>query len=271
MPAAYAHHTFGQACIDKMPEQLKIICVCYRELFDFGVHGPDLLFYYKPLGSNEVNGHGSQLHHCSGRRFFAHCKEVYEASRETLGKQEREALLAYMIGFLAHFTLDSSAHDYINGQVVEGELSHNLIESQYEAFLMERDGFDPLKVDRSKPLVPSQYNAGIVANMFPFDETQILTSMKGQKASLHLFFSPHQVKKKAMRRLISIAKVGGDFGDLFLDKHKIPECVEINGEIDRRRKSAEEVFGKLLDEFINYLEGNGELSERFDIDFEGEG
>lgn len=271
MPAAYAHHTFGQACIDKMPEQLKIICVCYRELFDFGVHGPDLLFYYKPLGHNEVNGHGSQLHRWSGRRFFAHCKDVYEKCGETLSKQEREALLAYIIGFLAHFALDSSAHDYINGQVVDGVLSHNLIESQYDAFLMERDGLDPLQVDRSKPLVPSKYNAAIVANLFPFDEKQILTSMKGQKMSLHLFFSPHQVKKKAVRKLISIAKVGDSFGDLFLDRDKIPACEEINGEIYSRQKSAEEVFGRLLSELMNYLEGNGQLSERFNLDFEGEG
>lgn len=34
----------------------------YRSLFDIGLHGPDLLFYYRPLFSNPVNRIGFSIH-----------------------------------------------------------------------------------------------------------------------------------------------------------------------------------------------------------------
>ena len=57
MPTTYAHYRFGCDVLAAMPTDLREIVEKHRQLFDFGVHGPDLLFYDKPfppLGSTPL-------------------------------------------------------------------------------------------------------------------------------------------------------------------------------------------------------------------------
>lgn len=265
MPAAYAHHRFGDACLMAMPEKERGLCEEHRALFDYGVHGPDVLFYYHPLSRNPVNRYGSDLHHRSGREFFTGAAAAY---RET--GDDREKLRAYLIGFLAHFALDSSAHAYINGISASSGLSHNLVEAQYEAYLMRGDGLDPVGVDRSAPLLPTVERAAVIARVFPFDAAQVLEAMRGQKRVLGLFHSPLGVKKAVVRNAVSLLKIGGDFGDLFIERESLPECESMNREIDRCRALALERFPGMLAKLTALLADGTLPGERFDYDFEGE-
>ena len=54
MPTTYAHYKFGEEVIGALPRLLRSAIENNRELFDLGVHGPDLLFYYKALTKNPV-------------------------------------------------------------------------------------------------------------------------------------------------------------------------------------------------------------------------
>ena len=58
MPTTYAHYKFGGEVVNTLPRLLQRSIENNRELFDLGVHGPDLLFYYKALTKNPVNGQG---------------------------------------------------------------------------------------------------------------------------------------------------------------------------------------------------------------------
>ena len=49
MPTTYTHYQFGDRVYPQLPEALKQAVLSHRALFDIGVHGPDPLFYYKPL------------------------------------------------------------------------------------------------------------------------------------------------------------------------------------------------------------------------------
>lgn len=265
MPAAYAHHRFGDMCLETLPPKLKEVCSTYRELFDIGVHGPDVLFYNNPLSSNKVNRHGQELHHWRGEQFFYTAKHSF---REY--KTDKKAMLAYLLGFLAHFTLDSSCHDFVNEAAEDSGLSHNFIESQYEVFLMEKEGKDPMRVDRSLPLKATVRNAEIIARFFPFEENEVLKSMKGQKAVLHLFYSPTEKKKKAVRKVIEMLKIKGDFGDLFLDQEHLYQCGQMSEVIYSRQKAAVSIYPKLARNLVRYLQNKEELDEYFKYDFEGE-
>ena len=44
MPTTYAHYKFGKEVISALPRPLQSSIENNRELFDIGVHGPDLLF-----------------------------------------------------------------------------------------------------------------------------------------------------------------------------------------------------------------------------------
>ena len=49
MPSTYAHYRFGQEVLKELPNDIKKIIIENKELYDIGLHGPDLLFYYLPL------------------------------------------------------------------------------------------------------------------------------------------------------------------------------------------------------------------------------
>ena len=46
MPSTYAHRRFGANVLDHLPAPLREKLEAHRELYDIGLHGPDLLFYY---------------------------------------------------------------------------------------------------------------------------------------------------------------------------------------------------------------------------------
>ena len=62
MPTTYAHYKFGKEVISALPRPLQNSIEKNRELFDMGLHGPDLLFYYRPAVKNAVNKQGYELH-----------------------------------------------------------------------------------------------------------------------------------------------------------------------------------------------------------------
>ena len=55
MPSTYAHYRMGQEVYHNLTGKPKQIIEKYKELYDIGLHGPDILFYYKPLFANPVN------------------------------------------------------------------------------------------------------------------------------------------------------------------------------------------------------------------------
>lgn len=44
MPSTYAHRRFGANVLDHLPAPLREKLEAHRELYDIGLHGPDLLF-----------------------------------------------------------------------------------------------------------------------------------------------------------------------------------------------------------------------------------
>ena len=70
MPTTYAHYRFGQDVLEQLPADQRAVLLAHRPIFDFGVHGPDVLFYYRPMGKNPVNRKGYDCHSRTGRDFF---------------------------------------------------------------------------------------------------------------------------------------------------------------------------------------------------------
>ena len=48
MPSTYAHRRFGTNVLEHLPDELRAQLEQNRELYDIGLHGPDLLFYWHP-------------------------------------------------------------------------------------------------------------------------------------------------------------------------------------------------------------------------------
>ncbi|MDF2951137.1 MAG: hypothetical protein K0S18_720, partial [Anaerocolumna sp.] len=51
MPSAYTHFKFGMEVIKLLPMELQNIILKNKDLYEIGLQGPDILFFYKPLSS----------------------------------------------------------------------------------------------------------------------------------------------------------------------------------------------------------------------------
>ena len=119
MPTTYAHYIFGDEVLNILPQEYQNIIKRHRNIYDFGVHGPDIFFYYHGYKSNDVTKFGMTMHFEPAKIFFARAKEVYKTH------EEKEMMMAYILGFLTHFTFDSFAHSYIERKS-ELQISHNV-------------------------------------------------------------------------------------------------------------------------------------------------
>ena len=70
MPSTYAHYCFGKAVYRRLPQEIQEEIKAYSPLYMTGLHGPDILFYYKPLKSNAINRIGYGMHGRPADEFF---------------------------------------------------------------------------------------------------------------------------------------------------------------------------------------------------------
>ena len=49
MPTTYTHYTYGQEVFLMLPPKLQQKIRPYMDYYNIGVHGPDILFYYRCL------------------------------------------------------------------------------------------------------------------------------------------------------------------------------------------------------------------------------
>ena len=120
MPTTYAHYRFGRDVYKKLPPQLQAVIRSHGGLYNIGLHGPDLLFYYKAYIKNPVNQTGFAMHSRPGTEFFRQAASVIHTSRlhsRFSGKKPLSFIVsskyAYIFGFLCHFALDSRCHPYV--------------------------------------------------------------------------------------------------------------------------------------------------------------
>ena len=90
MPTTYAHYQFGKDVIRTLPGPLQKAIENHRQLFDIGLYGPDIFFYYRIFHKNRVNAIGYRMHEEYADTFFKHAAEVIEQSKN------KSAARAYM-------------------------------------------------------------------------------------------------------------------------------------------------------------------------------
>ena len=78
MPATYAHYKFGKAVYRSLPKEIRQILKENRAAYLLGLHGPDLVFYYRPFGKNRVNQLGVRMHKEKASGFFETGRRRYQ-------------------------------------------------------------------------------------------------------------------------------------------------------------------------------------------------
>ena len=190
MPSTYAHRRFGADVLDRLPAELQEKIAPYRELYDIGLHGPDLLFYYHAAKSTPVSALGNAMHEQPGAVFFERARGVVNKAKN------RDAALAYVLGFLCHFALDSTCHPRVEQDVRDSGVSHCEIETEFDNMLLRRDGKDPLHFLTASHIHPSMERAKVIAPFYQgITILQAYDAMKGMVAVHKLLLASSPAKR----------------------------------------------------------------------------
>ena len=258
MPTTYTHWRFGQECLETLPKKTREIVNNHRDIYDIGVHGPDIFFY--DLLHDDVKSYGYTLHGFSGKEFFEHAIEVYKEY------PDKEEMLAYMLGFLSHYTFDSQSHGYVERKMEVSGITHNKVESEYDGYLMRKDGRAVNLVDRSESLKPSREAARIISRFYPFDEAVMYRVFRAHKSFISAMNCMSPFKFKVVTKLLDLTGKDGN-RDIPVAFEESEICRDSNLRMEKLQAKALELYPTLYKSLMAAIRKQQKLSRYFDHDF----
>ena len=263
MPSTYAHYRFGQDVLKALPAKYRDTLLQEEDLFNIGLHGPDLLFYYKPFSHHPLHAEGGRMHRLTGREFFT------EAGRTFLERGARRADYVYLCGFMCHFALDRACHGYINDFERDRQVSHAEIESEFDRILLEKDGLDTIRTNLAAHIHASRRAAEVIAPYFPGASlTEVLAGIRSLRRFNVLLTLPghlgYRRVDRILQRLPSYDFIHGHLINLEPD----PLCDESSQVLVRRYEDAVADACLLIRGLLPALRGKKQWSALMDYDFE---
>lgn len=250
MPSTYAHYRFGKEVLEKINEDEKKIIERNIELYNIGLHGPDILFYFKPIFKNDISKKGHELHDKAGRYFFLKAAKVIKENKFD------EKYISYTYGVICHFALDIACHGYIDSKALEIGVSHVGIEADFDRELLVMDGYKPLKHCITKHIKPNLENAEIVSDFYEgVDETKIKKALKSIIFYNNILTTPSVIERKFIFALLKIAGAYDDIHEMFIYNEKNPKCIKSTEKLIELYNSAIENAVKLISEFRESMQG----------------
>lgn len=269
MPSTYAHKRFGERVFEKLPQALQEKINEHKTAFYLGLHGPDILFYYKPLSKNSNRKRGLDMHFAPAKDFFLQAaKKLVELDAPALETAEG----AYVAGFICHFGLDDACHGNIY-QLEDTGVSHGKIESEFDKHLLRADGLKIRGYNPAGHLKDEKGTAKAAALMLNATEEELKVAIKTIRTINGMFVSRCEPFHALAHGVLKIAKLDRKFGDMFLHRKDDERCTECNLVLEQNLLRAVDKTAELVNEYFENLEQiaqTGEMNKIFDKDFTGD-
>lgn len=260
VPANYAHYRFGVEMRKLMPGDIRRTVDRFRRLYDMGLHGPDIFFYYNPLYQTKIRELGRRFHKQSGRDFFSRaCRGIR--------LEPSQAAEAYLYGLLIHYCLDSVCHPYVLEQDGQGLAIHAEIEAEFDRFLLEKDGKSPACAQDLSPHM--QLTAGeceTAAKLYSGVKAEhIQTAVRNMARITKLLAIPEGTRRSILGKGMGL--VSGTYTSIMVPTRENPRCGHMNEELMTLYEKAKERFPELLLQISAHLTYNAPLGEEFSANF----
>ena len=254
MPATYAHLDFGRRVLSTIPEgELKALIDANPELFEIGLLGPDILFFYHPLSHHPVNRIGNRLHDESGASFLER-----QLCRNASAQQ-----VAYLLGFICHYALDSECHTLVEYYMEKTGRGHSDLETDLERVLMLRDGRDPFTYVASGNVRDTGVNAAVIAPFYGVKAREVKTALTTMKLVGRLLTPSSDLKHRLLTKVGRMMGEGSVVSQLTMDRVPDPVYDRSNRELMARMEQAVPVAVALMENFLAWRRGEDTLSQRF--------
>lgn len=256
MPGNYAHYRLGTRMIAGLPADMERTVCRFRQLYDVGLHGPDLFFFYSPLTKSTIGSLGRKFHHQTGQEFFGRCVRL-------LRLQPSEAGRAYLYGLLAHYALDAACHPYIKELHSSGQVDHARLESEFDRVLLAQDGKPPefaQAMGQHLQLTPGECQT-VAAFYPPAKAHHIKKSIKNMAFYSVQLAAPAGAKRRLLEKGMKILSPG-NLG-MLMPLQEDAACTSYIQPLLEQYAAAEERFPALLCKLQSHLTRGEALDEEF--------
>lgn len=157
MPAYLTHRAAGERVL----EQLDSNMVPNRNAYLLGCQGPDILYfrnYYPWRSAKETLRLGIDMHDKYVRALF---NKAFEFVR-TYGKEDKDELTSYFLGFITHYAIDKNAHPFVYQRAGDDNNLHHAIEFMWDSYTSkEQWNIEPKQFDISADVMYGDVGDGI--------------------------------------------------------------------------------------------------------------
>lgn len=259
MPSHYAHYRFGTRAIPSLPPDVRRSIQRFRQLYEMGLHGPDIFFYHNIFFRDKAVALGTKYHNETGSDFFGRvCKHLRLAPNE--------AAMAYLYGLVTHFCLDSTLHPFVLEQTAEGKIGHVELETEFDRFLLQLDGKQqPNTFDCSPHIRLTRGEYATVAEFYPpATAGAVHVSVRSMAASVRLLAMPNG----NFRRTVEGA-AGGKLRQHFMGRSPNKNCAHLDEPLLALYDQAEEKLPAMMEELLAHMRCNAPLGGLFEKTFNG--
>ncbi len=262
MPTTYAHYKFGKDVIGALPRPLEHAVENNRELFDIGLHGPDILFYYRAFMKNPVAEQGKEIHQKMGTEFFSHAAELIRTEEDSAKAR------AYIYGFICHFALDSECHKYIEKMIHVSGITHSEIEKEFDRYLLTEDHINPLTYHATKHIHARMENAEVISPFFEeLSPENVKKALGAMKFYDKLLLAPGEKKRKLLFGGMKLLGRYDSMHGMVMNEQPNPQCEQYCLLLKKLYAGAVPLAADLIIKFQKVLFQDMELPVRFQQTF----
>ncbi|MGM0602689.1 MAG: zinc dependent phospholipase C family protein [Bacillota bacterium] len=210
MPDFWTHIISGQEIIKELKnDEFKNLLFSEMNYYNFGCQGPDFLFFNNFLPWEEGSGgiKAAEMMHQEKTKemleeLIIYLKNIFD--NESINEEIKKRMLAYIAGFLLHYSLDMKVHPFVYSRDGEGD-RHKRIEMSLDIYLVKKEwgtGADFLKPtdyinvgDRLPAQIEELYFHILNSVYFYNEEIDFLQKSYLDFKKFHnLFYSPFKFK-----------------------------------------------------------------------------
>ncbi len=245
----YAQYRLGAELIGSMPPDMKRTIGRFRQLYDMGLHGPELLLY---------RNQGQKFRQQTGAVFF---ERVCRAVR----MDPSEGAMAYLYGLIVHYAISSVCGPFIERKFVALSLPVQKIRGEFDRYLLEKDGkIPPHRYDRSRHIHLTPGECETVAMFYPgISPGTVGKCVKRMGMVMRLSAKTEGTQREVTARLLRLS-AGADG---LMETHPDHRLRSVNGDLERLYELAKAHVPSLLDQIQIRLHRRITLGPDFSLPF----
>lgn len=269
MPAIYAHKRFGELVFQALSEPLQKAFEPYKACYLLGFEGPDILFYHKPFKTNDVRAKAIKTHLLSAKPFFV--ENAKKILNQTAPEPLSTPIAAYVAGFICHFCLDNACHPRVYELEFTG-VSHGLIESEFDKFVIQKDGKKVHGRNPARHLSNTSCVAKVSATVLDVEPKEIRRALTTIKFINGVFACRYKRVHKLVHWFLRHAGKEDSYGGMLLHHEDDPKCSAIMDGLYEDLLNAVPPTVALIEDYFSNLEttaSTGVVNETFDKNYTG--